>query len=142
MARLIAGWEKPDAGAIRWAEASVGCLVQLVPQDPGPSLNPWLTVFQAVSEPLAIQGRDTSSAHQMLIQCKVAAALFSQRTATLSGGQKARVAIARALTACPRLLILDETFTSLDLITRQQLTEILLRMQSEQRLAIVWVRSR
>ncbi len=139
LARLISGWEQPDTGAIRWTEESEGCRVQMVPQDPGPSLNPWLTALEAASEPLAIQRRDTSAAREMLLRCEVPPALFSQRTARLSGGQKARVAIARALAARPRLLILDETFTSLDLITRKQLTRIVLKMQSEYGLAMVWV---
>lgn len=139
LGRLIAGWESPDSGTIQCDGESGQPWAQLIPQDPGPALNPYLTVEEAVREPLHLQRRPERLAREFLSACEVSGDLFSRPTRHLSGGQKARVAIARALAAFPRVLILDESMVRLDLITRAQLTGMLLREQHARQFACIWI---
>lgn len=139
LGRLIAGWEKPDSGVIGYEGESGSYWAQLIPQDAGLSLNPYLTAREAVEEPLRLQGRALSAARELLEECEVAGDVIERETARLSGGQKARVAIARAMAAFPRVLILDESMASLDLITRAQVTGLVLREQKKRGFACIWI---
>jgi peptide/nickel transport system ATP-binding protein len=139
LARLIAGWEKPDAGRIEWQGEMQGLWVQMIPQDPGPSLHPSMCVRELVEEPLRIARKEVAAARGFLAMCEVPADLWGKKAWELSGGQKARVAIARALAADPQLLILDESLAGLDLISRAQILRLLQSLQVQQGLTLLWV---
>ena len=154
VARCVTRLEQPDAGSI-WFEGvdivrlrsrelrSARLNVQMIFQDAVTSLNPRFTVLQAVEEPLRIQG-ESSSARRALVESVMkevglSLAALSRRVMDFSGGQRQRLAIARALTTRPKLLVLDEAFTGLDLSTQAQIANLLLDLQASHHLSYLMI---
>lgn len=129
--RLIAGLERPDAGALRWnggASPRVGYVFQ------EPRLMPWLTVARNVAL-TAAPGADISGALAAVGLSAFAEALPAQ----LSGGMAQRVSVARALAQQAGLILMDEPFSALDAFTRAQLQDDLVSLWQEKRAAILFV---
>jgi NitT/TauT family transport system ATP-binding protein len=106
--------------------------VGFVPQDPGASLLPWLSVRDNVALPLRLLGAPRHSIETAV--CEVRDRLdpqhslpLSLRPAQLSVGQRQLAALLRALIARPRLLLCDEPFSALDAASRAHLREVLAR---------------
>jgi ABC-type glutathione transport system ATPase component len=145
LVRCIAGREKPDGGEICFQGRNVEwpCsrefrrAVQLIPQDPGASLNPRLTAFEIVSEPLAARGLDR--VFDLLAMVGLSPESRERRADTFSGGQRSRLAIARALACEPRVLILDESLSSLDLLVQAQIVNLLVDLQDRLGLAYILI---
>lgn len=147
--RCLVGLERPDSGDLRIAgrspaEAGWRTLrraIQIVPQDPRASLNPWRTAREAVADPLdahrigtRVQRRDR--ADELLDRVGLAG-LGDRRPSQLSTGQCQRVAIARALAVRPRLLVADEPVTALDAPLRQGMLDLLRDLVSEHDMAVL-----
>ena len=143
--KLILGLERPTAGTIRFQGGDVHALgrggereyrrsVQAVFQDPYASLDPRMRVGSIVAEPLVINTTlDAAARHRRVAELLDVVGL-PERAATLyphefSGGQRQRIAIARALALSPKLIVLDEPVSALDVSIRAQVLNLLTDLQ-------------
>jgi oligopeptide/dipeptide ABC transporter ATP-binding protein len=143
--KLILGLERPTTGTIRFEGRDVHALgragerdyrrfVQAVFQDPYASLDPRMRVATIVDEPLVINSDLDAAARRRRVAELLDVVGLPERAATLyphefSGGQRQRIAIARALALSPKLIVLDEPVSALDVSIRAQVLNLLTDLQ-------------
>ncbi|MGY1896043.1 ABC transporter ATP-binding protein [Nocardia gipuzkoensis] len=117
--------------------------MQIVFQDPTASLDPRLPIFDAVAEPLRIDGRSRAEIARRVPELLEQVGLRSEHAdrypADFSGGQKQRISIARALALDPELLVLDEPVSSLDVSIQAGVLNLLRDLQTERGLSYLFV---
>jgi oligopeptide/dipeptide ABC transporter ATP-binding protein len=144
--KLVLGLERPTSGTIRFGGENVLALaragwrryrraVQAVFQDPYASLDPRMRVGTIIAEPLVINEQMDAAARRRRVDELLDLVSLPARAAGLyphefSGGQRQRVAIARALALSPRLVVLDEPVSALDVSIRAQILNLLRDLQA------------
>jgi oligopeptide/dipeptide ABC transporter ATP-binding protein len=139
-ARLILRLLDPTAGEIFFDGKEIHAMtreeiravrkdMQIVFQDPYASLNPRMTVRQIVAEPLIVHGmaKDDSDPRvdEMIELCGLSREFGNRYPHEFSGGQRQRVGIARALVTRPKLVVLDEPVSALDVSVQAQILNLL-----------------
>jgi oligopeptide transport system ATP-binding protein len=155
LARAVVLLEKPVSGevlfegrALRGLDARalrrVRPRMQMVFQDPYASLNPRMTVADALAEPMIVHGtvpraEVPAAVAGLMERVGLARRAMRKYPHEFSGGQRQRIAIARALATEPRLMIADEPVSALDVSVQAQIINLLRELQAEMGLAMLFI---
>jgi oligopeptide/dipeptide ABC transporter ATP-binding protein len=156
LAKLLVRLEEPTSGRVLLDGVDLTALtgkelrvqrrrIQLVFQDPYSSLDPRMTVGAALDEVLvahALHGDRAGRARRvaaLLEMVGLAQGFSTSYPHELSGGQRQRVGIARALAVEPRVLLLDEPVSALDVSVRAEIMNLLVRLRSELGLSYLFI---
>jgi ABC-type oligopeptide transport system ATPase subunit len=160
VARMILGLVGPTSGRVlvdgvdvaRASRTELHRLrrqMQPVFQDPYAALNPRMKVLSIVTEPFVIHGREAgietgraalrAKAIELLREVGMDESALGRHPHEFSGGQRQRINIARALALRPKLLILDEPVSALDVSVGAQIVNLLRRLQCEHRLTYLFI---
>ena len=151
MLRLI----EPDSGSVRFAGEDLASLspsalrarrrdMQIIFQDPFGSLDPRMTVAQAIAEPLRLhrlvpRAEEAARVAELLRRVGLRPENAGRWPHEFSGGQRQRIGIARALAAEPDLIICDEAVSALDVSVKAQIVNLLQDLQKDLGLALLFI---
>jgi len=136
MLELITGLIAPDSGRVQVADVRIGYVFQ------EPRLLPWRTAVDNIAVVLRAQGMEREEARRAAVSWMERVGLQGfegYHPAELSGGMAQRVAVARAFAAEPRILLMDEPFSNMDLELKTSLLGILEAIIRERKTTVVYV---
>jgi peptide/nickel transport system ATP-binding protein len=152
LARMLVGLEPPSAGAIEIEgrqfdnadPAAFGRMIQYVFQDPISSLNPRKTIRQVMETPLRLlhgMGRAARAERisEIFASVNLREEFLDRYPHEFSGGQAQRIGVARALAASPRILVLDEPVSALDVSVQAQVLNLLAALKREFNLTYLFI---
>ena len=118
--------------------------IQIVLQDPFESLNARHTVGKILEEPFVIHGLGTPAERrrrvaELLERVGLNAGAANRFPHEFSGGQRQRIGIARAIALGPKLIVCDEAVSALDVSIQSQIINLLLALQREMHLALIFI---
>lgn len=150
--RMILDLVRPTSGSVSFdgqdtrslANLQLRRSIQIVFQDPYASLNPRMTIGEALSEPLRLhQGLTKTQADEEVGALLDTVGLSPEHRRRypheFSGGQRQRVGIARALAVDPKVVVLDEPVSALDVSIQAGVVNLLSRLQDERQLAYLFI---
>jgi oligopeptide/dipeptide ABC transporter ATP-binding protein len=153
-ARMVLGLEAPTSGRLRFLGRDMQSLrdihyrdyrrgIQAVFQDPAASMNPRMRIRSIIGEPLLVNGMARAIAYRRVAELLDKVGL-PERSMDLyphefSGGQRQRIAIARAIALQPKVVVLDEAVSALDVSIRAQILNLLVDLQREIGMAYLFI---
>lgn len=143
----------PDRGVVLYRGMDLGALsgkemlaarrtMQMVFQNPAASLHPRMTIRQSIEEPSRLYGkmdRFEERMQEMLSRLQLRGELLVRYPAELSGGELQRVALARLLLLSPKVLILDEPTSMLDVSVQAEILTLLQELQEDREIAYLFI---
>jgi peptide/nickel transport system ATP-binding protein len=138
--RVLSGLEKQTSGEVALGG---GGRPQMVFQDAGASLTPWMSVGQLLDERLRTEGLGAADrrrrAMAALTTTGLPEAVYDARAGELSGGQRQRVALARATVVPPEVLLCDEPTSALDVSLAATVLNLVQQLRRDLGMAVVFV---
>ena len=154
--RAILNLVPPTSGSVKFAGQEIAGFgaqamlplrkqMQIVFQDPYSSLNPRLTIEQALTEPMAVHGigdsrsnrRDRAAA--LLEEVDLEPRFLRRYPHEFSGGQRQRICVARALALEPEFIVCDEAVSAMDVSVQAQVLNLLKELQSRRALTYIFI---